>query len=77
MIKHDQLVRYIFIVYDPAAPGLPWLSVCIGPDGRVLGAEAFDTLEDAQAKTAECAEKFLGEIESSETRQVVRTTLLH
>jgi len=76
MLKHDRIARYTFIVYDPAAPGLPWLSVCIGPDGRVVGAEAFDTLEDAQGRTAECAEKFLGEIESGETRLVVRTTLL-
>jgi hypothetical protein len=77
MLKHDRLARYIFTVYDPAAPGLPWLSVCIGPDGRVMGAEAFDTLEDAQARTAECAEKFLGHIESGGTQQVVRTTRLH
>jgi hypothetical protein len=77
MLKHDRIARYIFTVYDPAAPGLPWLSVCIGPDGRVMGAEAFDRLEDAQAKTAECAEKFLGQIESDETRQVVRTAPLH
>lgn len=77
MLKHDRIARYVFVVYDPAAPGLPWLSVCIGPGRQVLGVEAFDTLEDAQARTAECAEKFLGEIENGGTRQVVRTSLLN
>lgn len=77
MIKHDRVARYIFIVYDPAAPGLPWLSVCIGRDGRVMGAEAFDTLEDAQAKTVECAEKFLGEIEGRYTRKIDWTEMIH
>lgn len=77
MRKDDRNGRYIFTVYDPAGPGLPWLSVCIGPDNRVMGVEAFDTLEDAQARTAECAERFLREIKRGETRPDVRLGLLH
>ncbi|GLS71685.1 hypothetical protein GCM10007890_36980 [Methylobacterium tardum] len=54
---HQQ--RYAFVVYDPPVPSLPWLVVCIGPDGKVHAVEAFATLEDAQAKTSECAEDFI------------------
>ena len=56
MSRLDREGRYAFVVYDPPAPGLPWLSVCIGPDGKLRAVEAFDTLAGAHARTAECAE---------------------
>lgn len=40
---------YCFVVYPPATPGLPWLSVCFKPDGSVLDVEAFATHEEAEA----------------------------
>ncbi|GEP03685.1 hypothetical protein [Methylobacterium oxalidis] len=46
-----ELARYQFIVYPPPVPGAPWLSVCIGPDGRVLDSEAFATFEEADLVT--------------------------
>lgn len=42
-----EFARYTFAVYAPPSPGLPWLSVCIGPDGRMLDSEAFATFEEA------------------------------
>ncbi|MEA1834450.1 hypothetical protein U8607_20365 [Methylobacterium durans] len=51
---HDaeaEFARYQFIVYPPSMPGAPWLSVCIGPDGHVLDAEAFSTSEEANLVT--------------------------
>ncbi|MER2263873.1 hypothetical protein [Methylobacterium oxalidis] len=30
---------------------MPWLSVCIGPDGRLLDSEAFATFEEADLVT--------------------------
>ena len=42
---------YRLAVYEPPLPGMPWLSVCIGPDGRVLDSEAFATFEEADLVT--------------------------
>ena len=47
---------YCFVVYPPAMPGLPWLSVCIGPDGNVLDSEAFATFEEADMVTTRARE---------------------
>jgi len=47
---------YCFIVYPPASPGLPWLSVCLGPDGTVFDAEAFATFEEADIVTQKARE---------------------
>ncbi|MDR7039219.1 hypothetical protein J2X36_003992 [Methylobacterium sp. BE186] len=77
MFSHDQQVRYTFLVYDPPAAGLPWLSVCIDPDGTVRGAETFDTLADAQARTAECAELFVRMSQPGAEPHFQRTTRLH
>ncbi|WP_289016076.1 hypothetical protein [uncultured Methylobacterium sp.] len=41
------LAGFAVAVYPPPAPGLPWLTVFIDPDGRVLDAEGFLTYEDA------------------------------
>ncbi|KQO99330.1 hypothetical protein ASF33_06775 [Methylobacterium sp. Leaf92] len=42
-----EFARYTFVVYAPPEPGLPWLSVCIGPNGRVFDSEALATFEEA------------------------------
>ncbi|WP_336489446.1 hypothetical protein [Methylobacterium nigriterrae] len=47
---------YGFVVYPPASPGLPWLSVCFGPDGAVLDAEAFGSFEEADLVTQRARE---------------------
>ncbi|MGU3329576.1 hypothetical protein ACLBXB_21865 [Methylobacterium mesophilicum] len=47
---------YQFVVYDPPAPGLPWLTVCLGPSGEVLEAEAWTSLEEAQRMTEKAAQ---------------------
>ena len=49
---------YGFAVYHPPVPGLPWLAVCLGPNGRVLGAETFDNEEAAQCRVSELADSF-------------------
>ena len=53
---------YTFAVYPPPAPGLPWLSVCIGPDGYVLDSEAFATREEAETVTQRAQEVLLDSI---------------
>ncbi|WP_336490649.1 hypothetical protein [Methylobacterium nigriterrae] len=47
---------YCFVVYPPAAPGLPWLSVCFGPDGAIIDTEAFATFDEADLITQKARE---------------------
>ena len=61
-VLRPDAMRYAFVIYDPPAPGLPWLSVCVGPFGKVYAVEAFDSLERAQARTVECAETFVQQL---------------
>ncbi|GJE43911.1 hypothetical protein [Methylobacterium soli] len=58
----DDFARYTFTVYPPPTPGLPWLSVCIGPDGYVLDSEAFHTGEEADTVTQKAQEVLLDSI---------------
>ncbi|AWN41569.1 hypothetical protein [Methylobacterium durans] len=46
-----EFARYLFAVYPPPMPGMPWLSVCIAPNGHVLDSEAFATVEEANLVT--------------------------
>ncbi|MDR7039783.1 hypothetical protein J2X36_004561 [Methylobacterium sp. BE186] len=77
MFRRDHEAQYQFLVYDPPAPGLPWLSVCIGPDGKIRGVETFDTRAGAQARTAECAELFVRMTETGEGSHSPRVIRLH
>ena len=77
MFDQDREPRYAFVVYDPPAPGLPWLSVCVGPDGKIRAVETFDTLAGAQARTAECAEAFVRQLESDVHLCAQRKRLVH
>ena len=58
---------YGFLVYNPPVPGLPWLAVCLGPNGRVLGAETFDTEEGAQRRVTELADDFKASRDTAKT----------
>ncbi|GJE42739.1 hypothetical protein [Methylobacterium soli] len=64
MIKNieDDFASYTFTVYPPPAPGLPWLAVCIAPDGHVLDAEAFATRDEAEIVTRKAEEVLLDSI---------------
>lgn len=53
--KADSSV-YQFVVYDPPAPGLPWLTVCLSPSGEVIEAEAWTSFEEAQQMTEKAAQ---------------------
>ena len=53
--KSDNSV-YQFVVYDPPAPGLPWLTVCLSPSGEVIDAEAWVSFEEAQRMIEEAAQ---------------------
>ncbi|GJD96776.1 hypothetical protein [Methylobacterium iners] len=44
---------YALVVYDPPAKGLPWLAVCLGPEGRLIAAAASSTAEAARSKVAD------------------------
>ncbi|GEP08154.1 hypothetical protein MOX02_61920 [Methylobacterium oxalidis] len=46
-----EFARYLYAVYPPPMPWMPWLSVCIAPDGHVLDSEAFATFEEADLVT--------------------------
>lgn len=58
----DDSTRCTFAVYQPSLPGLPWLSVCLGPNGQVLDAQAFVTPEDAHIVTQKAQEIWLNRI---------------
>ncbi|MER2263872.1 hypothetical protein [Methylobacterium oxalidis] len=51
----DDAPTYVFAVYDPPAPGLPWMCVCLCPDGRVVAATTYMTRREADAETERCA----------------------
>ena len=40
-VIEERLARVRFVVYDPPALGLPWLSVFLGPDDEVIGMKPF------------------------------------
>jgi len=50
--------NYRFAVYPPSEPGLPWLSVCVGPDGDVVDSNPFTTSAAAAAATRKAQEFF-------------------
>ena len=58
----DDFASYTFTVYPPPAPGLPWLAVCIAPDGHVLDSEAFATRDEAEILTHKAQELLLDSI---------------
>lgn len=49
---------YGVVVYNPPAPGLPWLAIRLGPHGKVLGVEPFDTWEAADRHVTKIADDF-------------------
>ena len=65
----DDFARYTFIVYSPPTPGLPWLSVCIGPNGYVLDSEAFASREEADTVTQKAQEVLRDSIMQKVRRQ--------
>ncbi|WP_336491744.1 hypothetical protein [Methylobacterium nigriterrae] len=50
---------YRFAVYPPSGSGMPWLLVCIGPDGDVVDSQGFTTSEAATAASRR-AQAFFG-----------------
>jgi hypothetical protein len=52
-----------FVVYNPPAPGLPWLSVCLNPSGVVVRSEAWASFEEARHMTEKAAQMFAESIE--------------
>ena len=59
---------FSFVVYDPPAPGLPWRTVCLGPHGRVIGAETFDTAEAVRAEVERQAALFKANVKAMRPR---------
>ncbi|MDR7039718.1 hypothetical protein J2X36_004496 [Methylobacterium sp. BE186] len=49
---------FTFETYHPSRQGLPWLSVCLDPNGRVVAAVSSDTRDKAEVETARCAADF-------------------
>jgi hypothetical protein len=44
---------YALAVYDPPADGLPWLVVCLGPEGRLVAAVTSHIADAARARIAD------------------------
>ena len=59
MSDREETSRYVFVIYEPAGPGLPWLAVCIAPDGTLKAATACTSLGEAQTRTTQTAEDFM------------------
>ncbi|MDR7039717.1 hypothetical protein J2X36_004495 [Methylobacterium sp. BE186] len=57
-----EVAHYVFAVYPPPMPGMPWLSVCSGPDEHVLDSEAFANFEEADLVTHRAQELLLDSI---------------
>ncbi|AWN42708.1 hypothetical protein [Methylobacterium durans] len=59
MAGKDHGLSHTFIIYDPPAPGMPWISICVGPNRKISLSETFGTLAAAQARMAECVDVFV------------------
>lgn len=44
---------YALVAYNPPADGLPWLVVCLGPQGRLVATVAANTAEEASFRLAD------------------------
>ena len=73
-----QVVRRVrFVVYEPAAPGLPWLSVCLGPDDEIIGVTGCPSAEAAKAKTEACAARLASKFENAQVTRLTEYGPLH
>ncbi|AWN41570.1 hypothetical protein [Methylobacterium durans] len=66
----DDAPTYTFAVYNPPAPGLPWVCMCLHPDGRVIAATTFRTRREADAETERCASDMADFIEARKQKTV-------
>lgn len=73
----ERLVRVRFAVYDPPAPGLPWLSVCLGPNDQVLAVQAFASGEAAKAKSTASADRLAGKFSGTQVQRLSEAVSIH
>ena len=73
----QRLVQIRFAVYEPPAPGLPWLSVCLGPKDEIIGVKAFDSSEAAKAKNETCADRLERKFEGVQTDPLHMHVIVH
>lgn len=69
--------RVRFVVYPPPAPGLPWLSVCLGPDDEIIGVQGCASAEAARAKTEACAARLASKFENAQVVPLTEHGSLH
>ena len=71
-VVEQHSVRVRFAVYGPPAPGLPWLSVRLGPNDEVIGVKPFDSAEAALAKNESSANRLASKFENAEIQRLER-----
>ncbi|AWN43662.1 hypothetical protein U8607_11300 [Methylobacterium durans] len=75
MPDKGQNFSHVYVLYDPPARGLPWLSVCIGPDRRIFTAETFETQAAALQRMAARVDLFVEEAQPHRAPRVWHVTL--
>ena len=76
-VIEERLAQVRFVVYNPPAPSLPWLSVCLGPDDEVIGMKPFDSAEAAKAASESCAYRLARKFENAEVQRLNDHAALH
>ena len=67
-VNEQRLARVRFVVYGPPALGLPWLSVCLGPNDEVIGVKPFNSAEAALATNESCANRLARKFENAQVK---------
>ena len=73
----ERLARVRFVVYDPPAVGLPWLSVCLGPDNEVISMKPFDSAEAAKGASESCANRLARKYENAQILRLAEHAFVH
>ena len=71
------LVQIRIVFYDPPAPGLPWLSVCLGPNVEVIGVKSFASAVAAGAMNEACSDRLARKYEDGEVKLLDEHASLH
>ena len=76
-IVEHHVVSVRFVVYDPPATGLPWLSVCLGPNDEVIGVKPFASAEAAGAMNEACADRLARKYENAQLTPLDEHAVMH
>lgn len=73
-VKNENLSCF-YMIYGPPAEGLPWISICIGPDKKVFSTEISETLHIAMQSMATQVDVFIEQVQNLPAPRVWRVKL--